>query len=678
MAERDVRERDILVAPGEYAYVQDLTKGDIVLYCGPTKISLSNTERMILYRDGRFVPVKGDEAGLGVSRVTEATSAQYIVLENPPKDPSLTPTKGANSAIELLVGRKIVVPGPVQFPLWPGQRAKVVDGHALRQNEYLVVRVYDTLANDDAPIGSERIIRGTDVSFYVPSTGLEVVPHRGEYVRKAWRLEKNRGLHVRVVKPYDAAEGDMLPAGHYAAGRDIFLRNVEGYFFPTSSLEVVAEVSPTPLAEKEGVYVRRLDTGAIQTIVGPQSYLPDPTHEEIVTRSLDAETEERYGVIDAPAHLAPAIYVPPSTAVLITAKNRREVVIGPQTRILDHDEVLEELTLSTGRPKRDENLLATCSLQIEGNKVSDVVTVTTADHVALEVLVSYRVSFVGEPERWFAVRNYVGLLCDHLGSLIRAVARGVAIDDFNQQSTAIVRDIVLGGKTTEGRREGRHFSENGMWVYDLEVLSVAILDEEVEEMLATAQRQTIESEIARKREARRLGDQRVRESVNQEIFAAQVETTQRAAELDAVQQKRSRLEAEHNSALAHLLALGEARADADAMTLRESAAHQAAARAAEIERVRLEARAKAFEQEMGALAPELISTLKTLGNQRMAAELSANLSPLAILGGESVAAVAERLLDKLPLGPRAGNGADSLRALLAGSFASSNDALADE
>jgi virginiamycin A acetyltransferase len=31
MADRDVRERDILIASNEYAYVQDLTKGDIVL-----------------------------------------------------------------------------------------------------------------------------------------------------------------------------------------------------------------------------------------------------------------------------------------------------------------------------------------------------------------------------------------------------------------------------------------------------------------------------------------------------------------------------------------------------------------------------------------------------------------------------------------------------------------------
>ena len=167
MSERDIRERDILVAPNEYAYVQDLTKGDIVLYVGPTKISLSNTERMTVFRDGRFVPVRGDEAGVGVHRFAEASSNQYIVLENPPQDPEAAPVKGANSSVSLLHGRKIVVPGPAQFPLWPGQRAQVLDGHELEADEYLVVRVYDRVEGDDSPIGTEHIVRGTDVSFYL-------------------------------------------------------------------------------------------------------------------------------------------------------------------------------------------------------------------------------------------------------------------------------------------------------------------------------------------------------------------------------------------------------------------------------------------------------------------------------------------------------------------------------
>src|SRR5262245_38121804 len=119
MPEREVRERDILVAANEFAYVQDLTKGEIVLYVGPTKISLSNTERLVELRNDRFVPARGDEASSGVHAFVSATSAQYVLLENPPKDPAVRPVKGSNSASELLMGRRIVVPGPVTFPLWP-------------------------------------------------------------------------------------------------------------------------------------------------------------------------------------------------------------------------------------------------------------------------------------------------------------------------------------------------------------------------------------------------------------------------------------------------------------------------------------------------------------------------------------------------------------------------------
>ena len=62
---------------------------------------------------------------------------------------------------------------------------------------------------------------------------------------------------------------------------------------------------------------------------------------------------------------------------------------------------------------------------------------------------------------------------------------------------------------------------------------------------------------------------------------------------------------------------------------------------------------------MGALEPELVATLRAPGNQQMAAELTRNLSPLAILGGDSVAGVAERLLESLPIG-LGGDGIESV------------------
>ncbi len=655
MSEREVRERDILVASNEFAYVQDLTKGDIVLYVGPTKISLSNTERLVELRNDRFLPVRGEEGSVGVSPFVSASSAQYIILENPPKDAGTRPVKGNNSAVDLLAGRKVVVPGPTTFPLWPGQKAKVISGHELREDEYLIARVYDKVDGDPSPIGTEKIVKGSETSFYIPATGLEVVALSGErgYVRKARRLRKNMGLHVRVVKPFTAGAEDQLPAGSYAAGQDVFLENREGFFFPTETLEVIGEVVAIPIAEKEGIYVREAESGRIDTIVGPTNFLPDPTKMEIVPRPLDATLAVLYGITHHNASRALSIYVPPSTAVLVTAKNKREVVRGPQTRILNYDEDLEVLRLSTGRPKSDESLLPTCFLQTEGNKVSDQVRVKTGDHVELEVSLSYRVSFVTtgvEPERWFNVKNYVGLLCDHLGSILRAAARSTSIEEFHANSTEILRAAILGDKKEGEKRAGRMFEENGMSVYDVEVLDVKILDADVKKLLSDAQRGAIVSEVNRKQEELRLGNEKLKEEVNRQIYEAQIITLGKGVELEAAKREIAMARVGSTVDLDRRDKVGRASNDAEALGIESRARNEAAVQEWELDARALQAKVAAFQQQMSAMSPELITTLKVLGNQHLAAELSKNVSPLAILGGESVADVVERLLGSLPLG----------------------------
>ena len=700
MAERDVRERDILIASNEYAYVQDLTKGDIVLYVGPTKISLSNTERLVDFKNERFLPVRGEEGASGVCPFIAASSTQYVVLENPAKDAAVKPVKGNNSAIELLNGRRVVVAGPASFPLWPGQKARVVAGHELYEDQYLRVRVSDRVEGDPAAIGSERIVKGSEVSFYLPKTGLEVLPDStGSYVRnamalvdgqycvlrgprgqrrfvrgpgvvfpEAWEefhtvasarvfaayaMRKDKGLHVRVVKSFEATAGDQVPAGTYQAGQELFLAGREDLFFPTESLDVLGEVSSIPLAEKEAISVRELATGQIRTIAGPAAYLPDPTLVQLMKRPLDAETIKRWNLKGSDGTRAPAITIPPSYAVLVTAKTRREVVKGPQVRILDFDEELGVLSLSTGTPKTDAALLPTCFLLVDGNKVSDRLEVRTSDHVQLEVRLSYRVSFSSSPgaddARWFNVSNYVALLCDHLGSIVRAAVRATPIDRFHAESTEILRGAVLGEKKGD-KRTGREFEENGMLVYDVEVLEVQILDSDVDELLTDAQRSAITSEVARRKEGLRLLTEQAKHTVDRAVFEAQRQTQEAELALEAARRQLAAAKAEGKVEAARIEVLGKAKTDADALELASVAQTLARARTAEIDERALTAQVNAFRAQMESMQPELIATLKTLGNQQLAASLTQHLGPLAILGGESVVDVASRLLSALPAG----------------------------
>ena len=90
---------------------------------------------------------------------------------------------------------------------------------------------------------------------------------------------------------------------------------------------------------------------------------------------------------------------------------------------------------------------------------------------------------------------------------------------------------------------------------------------------------------------------------------------------------------------------------------------EASTKEADVDIKILNAKVAAFKDEMSAIQPELIATLKVLGNQHLTAELAKNLSPLAILGGESVADVLERLLKSLPIGTNAEGLTEAVRGL---------------
>lgn len=189
-----------------------------------------------------------------------------------------------------------------------------------------------------------------------------------------------------------------------------------------------------------------------------------------------------------------------------------------------------------------------------------------------------------------------------------------------------------------------------MFVYDVEVLDVRILDADVKKLLSDSQRAAIVSEVGRKQEEMRLANERVREEVNRQIYEAQIATLAKAIDLEKAKKENALARLTGVMDLDRIEKVGRATNEAEALGIASTSRVAAAEKEAELERKALEARVAAFEKQMGALAPELIATLKNVGNQTLAAELSKNLAPLAILGGDSVSEIAERLLSALPLG----------------------------
>jgi major vault protein len=361
MAE-NARENDLVLAPREYAYVCDTNTGNVNVVVGPKKETLTNTDVPMKYdeKENKFVRCSLRES---IRSFSSADEQSYIILKNPvTKNGSLVfPTEGQlNKPEKLESGRRVNVNGPINFPLWPGQVAEVVAGHQLRSNQYLVVKVTNadeaTKNIKDATIQSAKedsedskkvsvkktkfvtgqliIIKGTDVSFYIPPTGMEVVPDAaGHYVREALTLERleycvlkdeggakryergpavvfpeptetfitragggnifkavelneNMGLYIKVISDYkDGTESHI-------AGDELFITGKETkIYFPRAEHAIIKYGKQilhyaVAIPKGEARYVLNKNTGSVALINGPIMYLPDPRKEVIVKRVL--------------------------------------------------------------------------------------------------------------------------------------------------------------------------------------------------------------------------------------------------------------------------------------------------------------------------------------------------------------------------------------------------------
>lgn len=393
--------RDLIVSPGEYAYLRDGTKGTIKVFTGPTVVTPSAQDEGIIYNavTGKFEPCA--ELAQAKRTIPVTVEGFYCVLLNPAKNRKQPDEGGQSTGVDLEVGRKINIPGPVMFALWPGQSAEVIRGHQLRYNQYLIARVYNEAAAKDnwskavvkpatplvppaetasaeekaayqlalkaeaeakvatAPppkdltVGKLLIIRGTEVSFYIPPTGISVVAEgldeagRTQFVREALTLERLeyailldengnkryvngptvvfpapterfmegksdegqasrkfraielnelQGLHLKVIADFKDEKNIERKAGEelFITGKDTAI------YYPREEVSAVKYdgktkhfASAVPVGE--GRYVLNRMTGEIATKKGPDMLLPDPRTEVIVRRVLtDRQCQDWY------------------------------------------------------------------------------------------------------------------------------------------------------------------------------------------------------------------------------------------------------------------------------------------------------------------------------------------------------------------------------------------------
>jgi major vault protein len=214
------------------------------------------------------------------------------------------------------------------------------------------------------------------------------------------------------------------------------------------------------------------------------------------------------------------------------------------------------------------------------------------------------------------------------------------------------------GKVEQGDRPGRLFKENGMRIYDLEVLGIEIGDANIADLLTTTQHEAVEQSLNLGARQRALDVTQQTEALNRQIAEATAETSQRLialqmAETEAqMQLALTQIESELATAERRLTArqseqalLGDIN---EAELARERAKFDLEIKVAQ-ERLaqrlqQLDGEVKAVVAKAEAVSPDLVAALQAFADKALAEKMAESMAPLAILGGKSIADVFAQLL----------------------------------
>ena len=793
--------RDVILSTNEFCFLQSKTNGSIKSHVGPTTVTISQQEVLVVFDPAskKFREVTDLEKAKQL--FTSAPEGWYVILKNPMPDNQHPKAAQANETPgDPLIGTKINIPGPTSFALYPGQMAKTVRGHKLRSNQYLLARVYDADAakagmenatvvdaegkevdqkSNEYFVGQLLVIKGTEVSFYIPPTGIEVIAQEnGDYVRDAVTLERLEyailkdedgekryvhgpavvfpkptetfveanpkkhtvkfrafelspisGIYVKVIADYKDEQGK-----EHKAGEELFITGKDQMIYYPRPEHAIIDYNgkymhhAIAIPKGEGRYIMDRLKGTIKTVKGPQMYLADPRTEVVVLRKLsdkecklfypdneevlnfnrgisEREVEKWaktgkmeqealntfYSTADVTKNLAAfemnanisrgTSYTKPRSITLdtkydgvvginiwtgyavnvVSKDGSREVVVGPQTRLLDYDETLEALHLSTGKPKTTDNILSTGYLRVENNKISDIIKVQTSDFVDVEIKVSYCVDFLEEyKDKWFSVDNYVKFLCDRQRSLLKREVKKYTIQEFYNNSTDICRNILLNisDETKDnGLPFGRFFEDNGMLVKDVEILSVHI-ESDVARMLEEHQNEIIAKTLELSDAEAKINVVTKLAEVRKKELDLQNQNDMYELEL-ANERKNKRIQyEEQQNALKRATIAAEKQAQKDLQPILDEIAKAQIAREKEensiqiekekaelqLDKARKASYAAMVEKIMGSISEDLVAALNAKANSEMLETVTGAMSPYAVAEDTSVADVTNKLL----------------------------------
>ena len=618
------------------------------------------------------IPINNDPANGYTREAVTLERLEYCILKN---------EQGAKTYVH---GPAVVFPKPDESFVASPKGGNIFRAIELSKISGIYVKVIAEYKDEYEvvhPIGEEMFITGADQMIYYPRPEHAIINYDEKILHHAIAIPEGEGRYImdRMTGEIRTVRGPAMylpdPRTEVVVKRKLTLNqcvlwfpgNSDALEYNQALTEKSVEKSMRATSKAVPASFNFID-GTIATTANSISSATDSLG--FTTANLDATlasletngsisrgtsyTKPRTITLDNKFDGVVSIDVWTGYAVnLVSKSGTRKTICGPQTILLDYDQTLEEIQFSTGTPKTTDRLMKTVYLRHENNKISDIINIETKDFVRCEIKVSHCVSFDKEyMDKWFNVENYVKYLCDKVRADVKREAKKYSIEDFYQNYSEIVRNIAL------GETGNRFFEENGMRLYDCEVLSIKV-DTEIENMLVAHQQEMITQSLkladAEKRVlvAEQLAEAEKKE---QELRSQKLVYALELQQQEATEKVKGQIEVDK---LLQEQKLGAKLAEQNIQNIATEIANEENKRIANkhAEEIRYQQDLAAIEKErqqiyaetvakiMASIGPDLVAAMNSKANAQMTETIAKSLAPYALAGeNESVSDVVTKLL----------------------------------
>ena len=546
-------------------------------------------------------------------------------------------------------------------------------------------------------VGDELFITGKDQMIYFPREEHAIIMYGNRRRHFAVEIPKGDSQYVldRISGEIVKVDGPKMflpdPRREVIVRRVLDQKTVE-LWYPNNQAVKEFNEGLEKLMEQGSAYALRDQDTLSAATAGLASMGTENI--EFRTRSFDSQkgtVRKRASKRDTNAVVRKTAFTPPRSitidnkfpgvpriepytgyAVQVVSKTGdRKVITGPATYRPEFDETLEVMELSMGVPKSEDRLLKTVYLRVLNNKVTDKIRVQTKDLCDLDITLVFTVNFLPEhKDKWFDVENYIKFLTERMRSILKNAVKAHGAEDFYNANINILRDTILGTPkdSKEGvtiPRPGYMFEENGMKVVDVEIVDVVFRDYDIHELLSTNQQEvmveSLEDAKRIRKEARVKKEETSKQKINDLVTTTELKRMKHQAKLTArdheknIQAKLDEMELVEKQKTTEAIQIEIAEALAASKLGIEKDANN--------ERIRVEQ--AGLEALLGIIAadtanatdkarvftPQLVAALQSLADANLLTEATKSLSPIAMLGGKSIAETLSGFMKNTKLSP---------------------------